>query len=319
MNFRISVHCVVASVLAVAASTAAAEYSDKPVRLIVPFAAGGTTDLLARVITEQMPLVFGQPMVIDNKAGAGGMLGAIEISKAVANGYTLGLATVSTTAGVPALNPNVSYDPTTDFTSIMNIAATPNVLAIHPSLPVRDFRAFIALARSRPVKFSFASSGTGGISHPQIELFKSLTGVVVPHIPYRGADPALAGQVPVIFDNLPSTLPFIKEKRLIAIAVAAPERLPLLPDVPTFKELGHEPVNRMAYYCLNGPKNLPYPVVVKVHMAVKKMLEDPGVRQRIEQTGSIIVGNMPEQFSALMRTEYAVYKRVVEQQKLKIQ
>jgi tripartite-type tricarboxylate transporter receptor subunit TctC len=300
----------------------AAEYPEKPVRLIVPFATGGTTDIIARVVAEQMHTALGQTVVVDNRGGAGGLVGATEIAKAAADGYTLGVATVSTTATVPALNPKAPYDPTVDFTSIVNIAATPNVLAVNPTFAAKDYKAFLALVKAKPGQYSYASSGTGGIGHLQMELFKSLTSTFITHIPYRGAGPALtdtiAGQVPIIFDNLPSALPFIKDKRLVAIAVAAPERLPMLPDVPTFKELGLEPVNRMAYYGIHGPKNLPRPVVMKVHAAVKKALDNPATRKKIEETGSIIVGNTPEQFTAQAKAEYAVYKRVVEQQKLKL-
>ncbi|HEY0817657.1 MAG TPA: tripartite tricarboxylate transporter substrate binding protein BugE [Rhizobacter sp.] len=311
---------IAALALAGASFAAMAEYPDKPVRVIVPFAPGGTTDIIARVVADQVQPNLGQPMIVENRGGAGGMLGASEIAKAQPDGYTVGIATVSTTAAVPSLNPKTPYNPAVDFTSIINIAATPNVLAVHPSFAAKDFKAFLALVKANPGKYSFASSGTGGIGHLQMELFKSITGTFITHIPYRGAGPALtdtvAGQVPIIFDNLPSALPFIKDQRLVAIAVAAPNRLPMLPNVPTFKELGLEPVNRMAYYGLHGPKNLPRPVVMKLHAAVKKTLDNPATRKKIEDTGSIIVGNTPEQFTAETQAEFAVYKRVVEQQKL---
>ncbi len=297
-------------------------YPAKPVRLIVPFAPGGTTDIIARIVSERMAGLLGQTMVVENKAGGGGTVGANEIARATPDGYTLGVATVSTTAANPAINPKIAYNPLIDFTPIINMAATPNVIAVHPSFPARDYKGFVAELKKNPAKHSYATSGTGGIGHLQMELYKTLAGVFVLHIPYRGAGPALndtvAGQVPMIFDNLPSALPFIKDGRLIPIVVAAPQRVASLPNVPTFKEVGLEPVNRMAYYGVHGPKGLPRDIVDKVNAAVRKALEIPDVKKRIEDTGSLIAANTPEQFAAQIAAEFEVYKKVVAQQKLKL-
>ncbi|MBY4597022.1 tripartite tricarboxylate transporter substrate binding protein BugE [Ottowia caeni] len=320
MHRRTLIALAATAVVFAGGSAFAQAYPTKPIRLIVPFAPGGTTDIIARVLSEPLGRALGQTVVVDNKAGAGGAIGAVEASRAAPDGYTLSVATVSTTASNPAINKKIGYDPVTDFIPITNVAATPNIIAVNPKFPAHDFKSFLALVKKEPGKHSYASSGAGGIGHLQTELFKSLTGTFITHIPYRGAGPALndvvAGQVQIMFDNLPSALPFIQQKRLVPIVVAAPQRLPALPDTPTFKEVGLEPVNRMAYYGILAPKGTPKEVIDKVYAAVKKALEEPAVKKRIEETGSLIIGNTPEEFAAQIKAEYEVYKEVVAKQKL---
>lgn len=305
-----------------AGSVFAQAYPAKPIRLIVPFAAGGTTDIVARIVADPLGKALGRAVVVDNKGGAGGAIGAIEAARAAPDGYTLSMATVSTTAANPAINPKVGYDPVADFVPVINIAATPNVIAVNPEFPARNHRDFVDLIKKQPGKFSYASTGTGGLAHLQMELYKSLAGLFITHIPYRGAGPALndvvAGQLPIMFDNVPSSLPHIKSGRLVPIVVAAPQRLADLPEVPTFKEVGLEPVNRMAYYGILAPRGTPPEIVEQLNAAIRKVLENPAVRKRIEDTGSIVIANTAQEFAQQIKDELAVYQQVVARQKLSL-
>jgi tripartite-type tricarboxylate transporter receptor subunit TctC len=293
----------------------AQSFPQKQIRLIVPFAPGGSTDIIARAIAEPLSKVLGQAVVVENKAGAGGSIGALDIVRGGKDGHVIGMATVSTTASSPAINKKIGYDPIKDFQAITNIAASPNVIAVHPKFSAKDYKTFLELIKKNPGKYSYSTSGAGGIGHLQTELFKSLTGAQIVHVPYRGAGPALvdtiSGKVPIIYDNLPSAYPFIKDGRLLPLVVAAPKRLSSLPHVPTFAEIGLAPVNRMAFYGLIGPAGMSKEAVEKIHAGVLKVLQDPAVRKRIEDTGSMIVANNPDQFAAEIKAEYDVYREIV--------
>lgn len=293
----------------------AQSFPQKQIRLIVPFAPGGSTDIIARTIAEPLSKVLGQPIIVENKAGAGGSIGALDIARGNKDGHVIGMATVSTTASSPAINKKVGYDPIKDFQAITNIAASPNVIAVYPKFSAKDYKSFLELVKKNPGKYSYATSGSGGIGHLQTELFKSLTGAQISHVPYRGAGPALldtiSGKVPIIYDNLPSAYPYIKDGRLLPLVIASPKRLNSLPHVPTFAEVGLAPVNRMAFYGLMGPAGMPKEAVEKIHAGVLKVLQDPAVRKRIEDTGSMIIANSPEQFAAEIKAEYDIYREIV--------
>ncbi|NPC57908.1 tripartite tricarboxylate transporter substrate binding protein BugE [Caenimonas soli] len=295
-------------------------FPSKPIRLLVPFAPGGTTDLLARILAERMAPLLGQPVIVENKSGGGGTVGAAEVARAAPDGYLLCMVTASTAAAGPALNPKIPYHPVTDFTPIINVAATPNVIAAHTGFPARNFEAFLGELKRRPGRYSYASAGTGSLAHLQMELFKSLSGTFIAHIPYRGGAPALndtvAGQTAMILDNLPTALPFITAGRLNPIVVSAPARTAQLPEVPTFKEVGMEPMNRMGFFGIEGPRGMRKDVVDRISDAAGRALLDPATRKRIEATGSVVVSGTPEQFGEQIRTEYELYRQVVAKQKL---
>jgi tripartite-type tricarboxylate transporter receptor subunit TctC len=296
------------------AGGAAPQYPAKPIRLIVPFVPGGTTDIVARIVARKIPTYLGQPLVIDNRGSEGGTFGAELLAKAEPDGYTLGIATVSTIATAPATR-HVRYSPTRSFTPISNIAATPNVFVVHSSFPASELKLkpVIDELKRRPGAYSFASSGVGGLGHMLMALFQSKTGTSLLHVPYPGGGPAInavaGGHVSLMIANLPSALPPIKAKRVVAIAVAGDERIGRMLEVPTFEKTLPE-VNRLAFYGLCGPSGLPRRIVDRLHAALMQTLADPQVADAIERTGSIVIGNSPAEFARQIRTEFETYKTV---------
>jgi tripartite-type tricarboxylate transporter receptor subunit TctC len=311
-----------ASALLVAGSVSAQNYPNKPIRLIVPFPPGGTTDIVARAVGDRLGKELGQTVIIDNRGGGGGSIGAVAIAKAEPDGYTLGIATVSTHAVNAACNPKLPYDPIKDFIPITNLARTPNVVVVNPKFPAQDYKQFVELLKKNPGKYGYATSGTCGIGHLMGEKFKASTGTFMVHIPYRGAGPALndvvGNQVEIMFDNLPSSYAFIQSQRLRPIAIAWPKRLDSMPNVPTFGELGLKMVNDPAWYGLVAPAKTPDDIIRKVHDAAVRALNSPEVKERIRGTGSDIVGNSQAEFAAEIKNELARSQDVVKKQGIKI-
>lgn len=299
----LSIHrLLAATVLAVAPLVAGAQaYPNKPIRLIVPFAPGGTTDIIARLIADPLSRELGQPVVVENRGGGGGAPGAAELARAAPDGYTLGMATVSTMAVNPACNPKLPYKSPEDFATITNLVGVPNVVAVNPGkVQAQNMAEFVKYLQANPGKLSFATSGTCGIGHMMGELFKATSKTFMVHIPYRGAGPALndvlAGQVEVLFDNIPSSLPHFQSGKLRPLAVAAPKRLEQLPNVPTFAELKMVPVNDQVWYGLLAPAKTPDAVIKRVHEAALKVLATPDIRAKLLQQTAQPIGNSPEEF-----------------------
>jgi tripartite-type tricarboxylate transporter receptor subunit TctC len=299
-------------------------YPTKPIKLIVPFAPGGTTDLLARVVADKLPRLIGQPVIVDNRAGAGGVIGSEALARSAADGYSIGMATASTHGVNPAVYPKLSYDAIKDFTAIANIATVPNVMVIHPSVPARNLKEFIDLARQQPGQFSFASPGSGSIGHAVGELFKQSARVNLVHIPYKGAGPALndviGGQVQVLYDNLPTSLPHIQAGKLRPLAIAALARSRVLPDVPTFAELGLPLVNEPAWFGLVAPATTPPEIVSKLQRAVDTMLRDPDVKLRLEKMGAEAAADTSSvAFAAHIRKQIDDFKLVARTANIRVE
>ena len=296
-------------------------YPTKPIRLVVPFAPGGATDIVARIVADPLAKKLGQSVVVDNRGGAGGSIGMAEVARALADGHTIGLATVSTHAVNPAISKKLVYDAEKDFIPVTALGVTPNVMAVHPTVPSRheDFLKYVA---SRKGEVTYASPGNGSLGHMLGELYKVSTHVEMTHIPYRGAGPAkndvVAGQVQVIFDNLPSSMGLIKAGQLKAVAVASPRRLPVLPDVPTFGELQLAANNDPAWFGLVVPASTPGATVQKLHAAVIAVLQQPEVRAQFAAQGVEPLGNTPEQFKAQIAAELAKMRRVARASKIEL-
>jgi tripartite-type tricarboxylate transporter receptor subunit TctC len=304
------------------AQTPATSFPDRPIRLVVPYAAGGATDSVARLVGQKMSQELGQAIVVDNRAGADGNIGAELVAHSKPDGYTILMGDVGNLTMGPAVRRSVPYDAVRDFAPITQLVSAPNILAVHPSVPANTFRDFIAYAKANPNKLSFASSGTGGSAHLAGELLERATGIDIVHIPYKGASPALVdvlrGDVQIIF-GLSVVLPHVKDGKLRALATTGPRRMALLPQVPTIAEMGFPGFEATAWYGLLAPAGTPRTIVARLHDVAVRALRSPEVTEKLEAAGNEIVGSGPDEFAAYIISEKAKWAETVEAAGIKVE
>ncbi len=317
MTRRMSLALGLGLLAAAAATAASAEtFPDRSITMIVPFAAGGSTDVVARIVAQKMSEDLGQQVIVQNVAGAGGNLGAGNVARAAPDGYTILMGTVATHALNPLILKSTPYDAEKDFSPISLLVVVPNVLVVNPELPAKNVEELVALLKADPDKYSYASSGNGTPLHLSGELFKSMAGVDMQHIPYKGAGPALndviGNQVPIMFDNLPSSSSHIKAGTLRALAVTTAKRAPSFPDIPTIAESGIPGYETYTWNALFAPANTPADVVARLNISANKALGDPAVAERMKEFSATIVGSTPEELGAHVKAELAKWKPVVD-------
>ena len=297
-------------------------YPAKPIRLIVPFPAGGATDILARALSQKLGEKIGQPVVVENRPGAGGTIGADAASKSVADGYTLLLATSSTHSIGPAVNPKIPYNAEVDFTPIAYVASSPNVVVVPNTLPVKTMRELIDYARKNPGKLNYASSGNGTIVHLTTEYFKAESDTFILHIPYRGTALAIpdlvSGKVDVLFDSFVTGMPHVRDGKLRALAVTSAKRSALAPDMPTVAETlpGFDSVT---WFGLYGPKGMPLDVTTKVNQAVNAALADADVKERFSRLGAEPAGGTPQAFASMVKADNTKWKKIIADRKIAVE
>jgi len=320
-------HFLTAAGLALAAAAlpaAAAQdsFPSRPLTLVVPFPPGGTSDVVGRIFADALSREIGQTVVVENRGGAGGTIGARTVASAAPDGYTLLLGTSSTNGTNSAVYKNLPYDAVKDFTPITQIIRVPGVIAATKSFPAKDYDAFVKLVKASPGKFSYASSGNGGATHMAMEYYKSLTGLEIMHVPYRGTGPALndvmAGQVEMIWDTAASSMPHIQSGALVPILVAGKERLSQIPNVPIAADVGLPEYDAEMWNGVLAPAGLPADVLAKLHAAAVKALAQPEVRQRYANIGAYVIADTPEEFRAVVTADVDKWRKVAEFAKISV-
>ena len=299
------------------AQTPASNWPNKPIRYIVPFAPGGTTDILARTIGERLGAALGQPIVVENKPGQGGSIGAAELARAAPDGYTIGGGTISSHAINATLYDKLSYDPVTSFAPITMYATQPNVLLVHPSVPAKNLTEFIALLKANPNKYAFGSAGNGTSQHISGELFKVMAGVSMQHIPYRGSGQMmpelLGGTLPVAFDNIATAVQHVNAGKLRALAVTSATRSVVSPDVPTMAEAGLAGYDISSWQAVFAPAGTPAPIVERLYTEISRILKTPDIQKRLSDLGLNVSEMTPSQLTAVIKTDVPRLGKIVKE------
>lgn len=307
--------------LAQAQGSVTSGFPSKPIRIIVPFTPGGSTDILARSVGQELTKAWGQPVIVDNIPGAGGSVGADKAAKASADGYTLLMGHIGTLAVNPSLYPNLPYDPVKSFTPVAWVARVPNVLVVHPSVQATSVKELVALAKAKPGQLNYGSGGNGSAANLATEYFKLQTGASIVHIPYRGTAPAvtdlIGGQIQVLFTGAPAVLGQIKNGQLRALGVSSPQRMAALPDLPTVAELGYKGFEADQWYGVVAPAGTPRDVVLKLNAQINRSLDSVDLKTRLTNEGAIATPTTPEAFGQLIVREIARWKPVIQSGRIK--
>jgi len=313
---NLAIRCMLGAALLSGAPFAAAQWTPKmPIRVVVPFAPGGPTDITARHLAKKLTELLGQPVVVDNRAGANGMIGAELVAKAKPDGYTLLMPTSSTMAINPAVYAKMPYDPIKDFAPVTPVVGAPVMMVVTPSFPAKTVKELIAIAKARPGDVVFASSGAGSNLHLALELFRDQAGIKITHVPYKGAGPAvtdvIGGQAQGMFADLPVLTPFIKAGRLRAMAVAGAERTAMFPQVPALKELGFPRFNARQWYGMFAPAGTPREIVMKLNETIRQAVASPDVKDRYAEIGADVFVSSPEEFAVFIKSEIERWHEIV--------
>lgn len=296
-------------------------YPNKPIRLVVPFTPGGTTDILARAVGQELTKAWGQPVVVDNVPGAGGSIGADKVAKAPADGYTLLMGHIGTLAVNPSLYPHLPYDPVKSFAPVAWVARVPNVLVVHPSVQARSVQELVALAKAKPGQFNYGSGGNGSAANLATEYFKMQTGTAILHIPYRGTAPAVSdlmgGQIQMLFTGAPAVMGQVKSGQLRALAVSSPKRLEALPDLPTVAESGYKGFEADQWYGVVAPAGTPKEIVVKLNAQINQALDSAELKARLSNEGALASPTTPEAFGQHIVQEIARWRPVIQSGRVK--